>query len=81
MYYGWPKMKRDTQQKSSLFLSKRAVFLSGISFYFRPFVVCYSFSGLLSWIWLYEVQLPGCLALLFGGCLRIVCSLSAIEIY
>ena len=30
-YDEWPKMKRDTRQKSSLFLRKRTAFLSGIS--------------------------------------------------
>ena len=40
------KMKRDTRQKSSLFLRKRTGFLSGISLHFRPFVVRYDFSAL-----------------------------------
>ena len=40
MYNKRPKMKRDTQQKSSLFPSKRTAFLLGISFHFWPFVFC-----------------------------------------
>ena len=40
-YNARPKMKRDTWQKSSLFLRKRTA-LSGISLHFRLFIVCCS---------------------------------------
>ena len=38
-YDEWPKMKRDTRQKSSPFPEKKTAFLSGISLHFRLFVV------------------------------------------
>ena len=49
-------MKRDTRQKSSLFLRKRTAFLSGISLHFRPFVVRYGFRILKFHNWTYFIQ-------------------------
>ena len=43
MYDERQKMKRDTQQKSSLFPERRTAFLSGISLHFQLFVVRYGF--------------------------------------
>ena len=47
-YDEWLKWKRDTRQKSSLFLRKRTAFLLGISLYFRLFVAHYGFNKRLS---------------------------------
>ena len=43
-------MKKDTQQKSSPFLRKRAAFSSGISLHFLPFVVRYGFNMIFAYI-------------------------------
>ena len=51
-------MKRDTQQKSSVFLRDRTAFLLGISLHFWPFVVGYGYSRLSQCLcWFKELNL------------------------